>query len=127
MQAGSQSHSSLTTPERFDLAVELFRTLLDSTRVRLLRALLDGERPVNELAEAAGKALAGVSQHLAKLRMARLAGTRRHANQIFYRLENTHVRQLVEDAIYHAEHTSSGIPEHHRGAGQLSELRSADQ
>ena len=113
--------------EQVDLAVEVFRMLSDSTRVRLLWALLDGERPVNELAEAVGKAPAGVSQHLAKLRMARLVQTRRQANQIFDRVFNEHVGQLVEDAIYHAEHAGGGVPEHHRGQGELSELHSAEQ
>jgi DNA-binding transcriptional ArsR family regulator len=113
--------------EQVDLAVDVFRMLSDATRVRLLWALLDGERPVYELAETVGKAPAGVSQHLAKLRMARLVQTRRQANQIFYRVENEHVSQLVEDAIYHAEHASGGIPEHHRGPGEPSELRSAAQ
>ena len=113
--------------EQVDLAVEVFQMLSDPTRVRLLWALLDGERPVNELAEAVGKAPAGVSQHLAKLRMARLVQTRRQANQIFYRVDNEHVSQLVEDAIYHAEHSGGGIPEHHRGQGEFSELRSAAQ
>jgi DNA-binding transcriptional ArsR family regulator len=113
--------------EQVDLAVAVFQMLSDPTRVRLLWALLDGERAVNELAEAVGKPPAGVSQHLAKLRMARLVQTRRQANQIFYRVENEHVSQLVEDAIYHAEHASGGIPEHHRGPGEPSELRSAAQ
>jgi DNA-binding transcriptional ArsR family regulator len=117
----------MPAPEQVDLAVEVFRMLSDSTRVRLLWALLDGERPVNELAEAVEKAPAGVSQHLAKLRMARLVQPRRQANQIFYRITNEHVGQLVEDAIYHAEHTNGGIPEHHRGQAELSELRSAEQ
>lgn len=93
--------------------------LSDATRVRLLWALLDRELSVNELAEVAAKPAASVSQHLAKLRMARLVRTRRQANQVFYRIENAHVRQLIEDAIYHAEHTSGGVPEHHRtGAPQ---------
>jgi DNA-binding transcriptional ArsR family regulator len=113
--------------EQVDLAVEVFRMLSDSTRVRLLWALLDGELSVNELAEVVGKAPSGVSQHLAKLRLARLVQTRRQANQVFYRIGNEHVSQLVEDAIYHAEHSSGGIPEHHRGQAELSELRSAEQ
>jgi DNA-binding transcriptional ArsR family regulator len=117
----------MPTSDQVDLAVEVFRMLSDSTRVRLLWALLDGERPVNELAEAVQKAPASVSQHLAKLRLARLVQTRRQANQVFYRISNSHVRQLVEDAIYHAEHTSGGIPEHHRGQAELSELRRAEQ
>ena len=100
--------------EQVDLAVEVFRMLSDATRVQLLWALLDGEMPVNELADAVGKPATGVSQHLAKLRMARLVTTRRQANQIFYRVDSAHVRQLVEDAIYQAEHAAGGIPEHHR-------------
>jgi DNA-binding transcriptional ArsR family regulator len=127
MHADTRSYRSLPAPDQVDLAVEVFRMLSDSTRVRLLWALLDGELSVNELSEAVEKAPAGVSQHLAKLRMARLVQTRRQANQVFYRISNSHVRQLVEDAVYHAEHTAGGIPEHHRGQAELSELRSAEQ
>ena len=127
MHEDTQSLTPLPSSEQVDLVVELFRMLSDPTRVRLLWALLDGERPVNELAEAVDKASAGVSQHLAKLRMARLVRTRRQANQIFYRVENIHVQQLVEDAVYHAEHSGGGIPEHHRGSAELSELPRADE
>ncbi|TCN40760.1 DNA-binding transcriptional ArsR family regulator [Kribbella orskensis] len=94
--------------------------LSDPTRVRLLWALLDGEMAVNELAEAVGKSQAAVSQHLAKLRMARLVRTRKQGNQVFYRIENSHASQLVQDAIYHAEHSGEAIPEHHRAPGAVS-------
>ncbi|WP_432876780.1 ArsR/SmtB family transcription factor [Kribbella sp. CA-245084] len=103
--------------EQVALTVEVFRMLADPTRVRVLWALLDTELPVNELATQVGKAQASVSQHLAKLRMARLVRTRRQGSQVFYRVENEHVRQLVEDAIYHAEHVGPGVPAHHRGDG----------
>jgi len=109
-----------TTPpadDHVDLAVEVFRMLADATRVKLLWLLLDSESSVNDLAAASGKAQAGVSQHLAKLRMARLVQTRRQGSQIFYRIESDHVRQLIQDSIHHAEHASSGTPEHHRDAG----------
>ncbi len=95
--------------------------LSDATRLRLLWALLDEEKAVNGLAEAVGKPAAGVSQHLAKLRMARLVRTRREANKVYYRIENEHVRQLVEDAMYHAEHTSGGLPEHHRTDSRVTD------
>lgn len=94
--------------------------LSDPTRVRLLWEMLDGERSVNELADAVGKSPAGVSQHLAKLRLARLVRTRKQGNQVFYRIENSHAGQLVEDAIYHAEHSSGGFPAHHRPDGAVS-------
>lgn len=89
--------------------------LADATRVQLLWALRDGELSVNDLAEQVGKAGPSVSQHLAKLRMARLVRTRRDGNQVFYRLENDHVRQLVTDAVFNAEHAAGGVPAHHQG------------
>lgn len=82
--------------------------LSDATRVCLLWALLDGELPVNSLASAVDKPPAAVSQHLAKLRIARLVCTRRQGTQVFYRIENSHVHQLVQDAVYHAEHAHEG-------------------
>ena len=56
------------------------------------------EMSVNDLAETIGKPGPSVSQHLAKLRMARLVRTRREGTTIFYQLENDHVRQLIIDA-----------------------------
>ena len=97
-----------------NLIVEVFRMLADVTRVRVLFALTSGELSVNELAERVGKPAPSVSQHLAKLRMARLVRTRRAGTTIFYRLENEHVRQLVVDAVYNAEHAGPGVPSHHR-------------
>lgn len=108
--------------EQVDLAVEVFRMLADATRLQLLWCLLDHEVSVGQLAAATGKPQAGVSQHLAKLRMARLVQTRREGTQVFYRIGNDHVRQLVLDAILHAEHASSGVPEHHRNDPGIAAL-----
>ena len=95
--------------------VEVFRMLADATRVQVLWALVGREMSVNELAEYVGKPAPSVSQHLAKLRMARLVRTRRDGTTIFYTLENDHVGQLVIDAVFNAEHAGPGIPGHHRG------------
>ena len=87
--------------------------LADATRVRLIQALRDGELPVSRLAEIVGKSPAAVSQHLAKMRLARFVSTRQDGTRIFYRLENEHASQLVSDAIFQAEHSLGGIPRHH--------------
>jgi ArsR family transcriptional regulator, zinc-responsive transcriptional repressor len=105
------------------LIVEVFRMLADATRIQALWALVDGELSVNELAEHVGKPAPSVSQHLAKLRMARLVRTRRSGTTIFYSLENEHVRQLVRDAVFNAEHAGPGVPAHHQGEPPV---RSAD-
>ncbi len=99
--------------------------LADSTRVRLLWALLADEMSVNELADVVDKPGPSVSQHLAKLRMARLVRTRREGTQVFYRVDNDHVARLVRDAVYNAEHAGPDLPLHHHG--DAAALRPAGQ
>jgi ArsR family transcriptional regulator, zinc-responsive transcriptional repressor len=112
----ADSHVPASIPDdEVNLIVEVFRMLADPTRVRLLWALTGGELSVSELAEQVGKPAPSVSQHLAKLRMARLVRTRREGTTIFYSLENDHVSQLVADAVFNAEHAGPGVPPHHRG------------
>ena len=101
--------------------------LADGTRIRLLWALRDGELSVNELADRVGKPGPAVSQHLAKLRMARMVRVRRVGNQAFYRVENEHIAGLVRDAVHNAEHAFDEIPEHHREAPvRVTPLRTKD-
>jgi DNA-binding transcriptional ArsR family regulator len=122
MNADSQAAQEPLADDYANLVVEVFRMLADVTRVQLLWALADRELSVNDLAERVGKPPPSVSQHLAKLRMARLVRTRRDGTQVFYRLDNDHVRQLVTDAVYNAEHAAGVIPPHHRqGVRQLRE------
>jgi ArsR family transcriptional regulator, zinc-responsive transcriptional repressor len=117
MNAGSADRTRIDT-DHVGLIVEVFRMLADATRVQVLWALVDRELSVNELAEFVGKPAPSVSQHLAKLRMARLVSTRRAGTTIHYSLENEHVRQLVSDAVFNAEHAGPGVPAHHRGEAQ---------
>ena len=98
------------------LAVEVLRVLADPTRLQLAGLLLDEERSVSQLAEALDKPVPGVSQHLAKMRMARLVTTRKQGTSVLYRVENGHVRQLVVDTIGHVEHLLDEVPAHHRTA-----------
>jgi DNA-binding transcriptional ArsR family regulator len=100
--------------EYVELAVEIFAMLADATRVRIILALRDMEElSVNHLADIVDKSPAAVSQHLAKLRLARIVSTRQDGQRVFYRLENEHARQLVSDAIFQAEHSLGGVPRHH--------------
>ncbi len=87
--------------------------LADATRVRIVWALKDDELSVNTLANVVGKSPAAVSQHLAKLRLARIVTTRQDGNRVFYRLENEHAEELVTQAIQQAEHSLDSQPRHH--------------
>ena len=97
--------------------------LSDTTRVRLLWALIDNELSVSELVERVGKAAPSVSQHLAKLRMAHLVSTRREGTQVFYRLQSEHVARLVQDAVDNARHAGPAVPRGYRGHDGSTALR----
>lgn len=87
--------------------------LADPTRLQLAGLLLEEEKAVSQLASELDKPVPAVSQHLAKLRMARLVTTRRQGTSVLYRVENGHVRQLVIDTIGHVEHLLDDVPGHH--------------
>jgi len=102
--------------EQLDAATETLKLLADRTRLHIVWALLHGEHSVGELATHVGVAPTAVSQHLAKLRLARLVRTRRDGNRIFYAAVNEHVVRLVTEALFHADHQTSPEPAHHRRA-----------
>jgi DNA-binding transcriptional ArsR family regulator len=104
--------------EFVDLAAEVLGILSDPTRIRIVLALRQtDELPVNALAEIVGKKPSGVSQHLARLRMARMVTTRQEGTRVLYRLADEHALAVVTEAIKQAEHAVAGgqIPPHHHG------------
>jgi DNA-binding transcriptional ArsR family regulator len=125
MRAHNPAIDLLPNPEQVDLAVEVFRMLADPTRIRILWVLRDGERSVNDLSDVLAKPQSTVSQHLAKLRLARLVVPRKQGAQVFYAIANDHVRQLVADAVHHAEHAGPGVPPHHQGQASSLSTREA--
>jgi len=104
--------ADLPTDDQVDQAVDTLKLVADPTRLRILWALLHGEHSVNLLAEHIGAQPAAVSQHLAKLRLAHLVRTRREGTHVYYLAQNDHVRRIVEEALFHADHVVQGLPDH---------------
>ncbi|GAA2759086.1 ArsR/SmtB family transcription factor [Actinopolymorpha rutila] len=112
--------------EQVHLAAESFRLLSDPTRIRILWALLQGESSVACLAELADATPTAVSQHLAKLRLAGLVRGRREGTFVYYTAADEHVRRLLTQGLFHADHLDRDLPAGsgaahrgaaHRGAG----------
>lgn len=99
--------------EVVSLAVEVLQVLADSTRLRIAGLLLDGELSVGQIAEALERPVPGISQHLARMRLARVVNSRKQGTSVYYRIENDHVQQLVQDTIGHVEHLIDAVPAHH--------------
>ena len=93
-------------------AVVSFAMLADPTRVRMLWAMTTQELDVAGLAAVAGCRPTVASQHLSKLRLAGLVEGTRDGRRIVYRLRGGHVRNLLREAMFHADHQVSGEPVH---------------
>lgn len=118
MREDSQKYDLALDSSYVDLAVEVFAMLADATRVRIILALRDGELAVGDLAQAVGKPPTAVSQHLAKLRLARMVTTRQEGTRVFYKLTDEHARRLVTNAVFQAEHAIDTQPRHHHAQEQ---------
>jgi DNA-binding transcriptional ArsR family regulator len=78
----------------------------------MLWALRDAELDVTSLAGVAGCRPTVASQHLSKLRFAGLVEGERRGQRVVYRLRGAHVRNLLGEALFHADHQVSGVPVH---------------
>ncbi|WFE20262.1 metalloregulator ArsR/SmtB family transcription factor [Solwaraspora sp. WMMD937] len=110
--AGATDGQQQPTGAQVDTAVTALKMLADPTRLRLLWQLRDGEHDVGTLAAAVGAARPAVSQHLAKLLLAGLVASRRDGRRVLYRARGGHVRRLVTEALYAADHYLTGAPDH---------------
>lgn len=83
---------------------ELFKTLGDMSRIRIIAALVQGELHVAALAESAGISESAVSHHLRHLRQMRLVTTRKDGRYVFYALDDEHVKELFLRGLEHVQH-----------------------
>lgn len=74
----------------------IFQALAHPTRVAIVEYLRLGELSVGQLCEKIGIEQANASQHLAILRNKHLVETRKEGNQIFYRLRDARLGEVLE-------------------------------
>ena len=80
----------------YEVKAGLFKGLSHPLRIRLLELLADGaEHGVGELQEATGLEASHLSQHLAVLRRQRLVVSERRASNVYYRLADPRVAELL--------------------------------
>ncbi len=87
-----------------DLA-ETFRVLSDAGRVRLISALLEaGELCVCDLAAVTGLSQTACSHNLRLLRSHRLVRYRKQGRNVYYSLDDAHIRLLLDVGLQHVSH-----------------------
>lgn len=86
----------------YDLA-ELFKVFGDSTRIRILYALIESELCVGDIAQMLNLGQSAVSHQLKLLKDAKLVKFRREGKVIFYALDDDHVRTILNMGMEHIE------------------------
>ena len=84
----------------FELA-DLFKVFGDSTRLRIMYAIADSEMSVLSIAETLGMEQSTISHQLRVLRHNKLVRGRRDGKQIYYALDDDHVKKIIEMGLDH--------------------------
>lgn len=82
---------------------ELFRSFSDTSRVRILSALVGGEKNVSALAKIAGISESAVSHHMRGLRQMELVQARREGKEVYYRVDDEHIIALFQQGVKHVK------------------------
>lgn len=114
--AHRNSARPLSTQEAEHLA-ETVRAFGSASRLKLLWALMDGARTVEQLAALSGMTQSATSHQLRLLRQLKLVEVRREGRNAFYTLHDHHLPDLLGALRHHHEHLSG------RSAASIAEPR----
>jgi len=88
----------------FDLA-ELFKVFGDTTRIKIICALLQEEEMcVCDIAELLSMSQSAISHQLRVLKSARLVKYRKEGKMVYYSLDDEHVRNIFDQGFNHINH-----------------------
>ena len=90
--------------EKAKRLAELFSAFSDPSRLRIISALASNELNVNALAELVGLSKSATSHQLRVLRQMRLVATNKVGRQVFYRLDDEHIKALYLHGLDHITH-----------------------
>ena len=86
----------------FDIA-EVFKVFGDTTRMKIISALLEAELCVGDIAEITNSTQSAISHQLRVLKQAKLVKFRKDGKIVYYSLDDEHVSEMYEMAKRHIE------------------------
>lgn len=81
-----------------------FKILGDNTRIKILYALDNNEMCVCDIANVLGMTKSSISHQLGLLRRSGIVKCRKDGKEVYYTLDDDHVKELFEVGIEHIEH-----------------------
>ena len=87
--------------EKVEETSRIFSLLGDKTRMKIVLSLMEGELCVYHICEIVGGGQSAVSQHLRKLKDAKIVKCVKVGNQVLYSIADEHVYTIVKTALRH--------------------------
>lgn len=84
----------------YDLA-EFFKVFADSTRMKIIYALMNKELCVGDIAEIVGTTQSAISHQLRVLKQSKLVKFRKDGKEVFYSLDDEHIEEIVKKGREH--------------------------
>ncbi len=99
-----QAKKKMPKEEIFDKVAIFFKLLGDQTRVKILFALDQHEMCVCDLANTLSMTKSSISHQLSHLRKEEIVKCRKEGKEVYYTLDDEHVRKVFEIALEHIQH-----------------------
>ncbi len=94
----------IPTEQELEALTEIFSIFGDSTRIRIICAMREGEQSVTDICEAVEMSQPAVSHQLRILKNAGVAKCRRDGRKSLYSLDDDHVSMILDMGIDHINH-----------------------
>lgn len=88
----------------FNKLAEFFKLLGDTTRAKILWALDQNEMCVCDIANVLGMSKSSISHQLGTLRRSNIVKCRKQGKEVYYTLDDDHVKGLFELGLEHINH-----------------------
>lgn len=111
-EAVGKAKTDMLDSEIIESLSKLFKVFGDPTRIKILWALNVHELCVLDICEVLGMTKSAVSHQLSTLKEAKLVRARREGKEVYYSLDDEHVKEIFETGIIHVTHICK---EHQKG------------
>lgn len=103
-EAIDRAKINMLEAETIDSLSKLFKVLGDPTRIKILWALNVHDLCVLDICEVLGMTKSAVSHQLGTLKEAKLVKAIREGKEVYYSLDDEHVKEIFETGIVHVSH-----------------------
>ena len=99
-----KTKKNMPEQDTFNKLAEFFKILGDTTRTRILFALDQNEMCVCDIANVLSMSKSSISHQLSTLRNSGIVKCRKSGKEVFYMLDDEHVKEVFEVGIEHIQH-----------------------